>query len=99
MTPLSYAPGVEHELLDAVRYYNRQRPGLGAEFFEEWERFEEVVRANPLRHAADSRGRRRALLKRFPYKLIYRVRERDIFILAAAHNKRAPGYWESRDRA
>lgn len=98
MTPLHYAPGVERELLDAVRYYNRQRPGLGGEFYSEWERVEEVVRANPLRHAPDAGGRRRALLKRFPYKLIYRVRSQDIYVLAAAHNKRAPGYWESRDR-
>ena len=98
MTPFKYAPGVELELLDVVRYYNRQRLGLGGEFFAEWERFEEVVRANPLRFAADDRGRRRALLKRFPYKLVYRVRERDILILAAAHNKRATDYWEPRDR-
>lgn len=98
MTPLSYAPGVERELLDAVRYYNRQRPGLGNEFFVEWERVEEVVRAKPLRQAPDARARRKAFLRRFPYKLIYRIREQDIFILAAAHNKRAPDYWETRDR-
>lgn len=98
MTPLTYALGVERELVDAVRYYERQRPSLGRDFIAEWERVEEVVRANPFRHAADRRGRRQSLLKRFPYKLIYRVREHDIFIIAAAHNKRAPGYWEPRDR-
>ncbi|NDF01743.1 MAG: hypothetical protein EB034_26300, partial [Verrucomicrobia bacterium] len=57
-----------------------------------------AVLANPLRWAPDKQGRRRALMKRFPYKLIFRVRVEDIYLIAAAHNKRAPGYWEPRDQ-
>jgi hypothetical protein len=98
MTPFKQSIGARLELLDAIRYYNRQRPGLGEEFFEEVEQLITAILANPLRWAPDARGRRRALMRRFPYKLIYRLRERDVYLIAAAHNKRAPGYWESRDR-
>lgn len=98
MTPFKQSIGARLELLDAIRYYNHQRPGLGEEFFEEVEQLITAILANPFRWAPDARGRRRALMKRFPYKLIFRIREKDIYLIAAAHHKRAPGYWESRDR-
>jgi toxin ParE1/3/4 len=42
------------------------------------------------------RGERRLLLKRFPYKLIYRPRPASVFIVAMAHHKRREGYWRRR---
>lgn len=38
----------------------------------------------------------RCLLKRFPYGIIYAQLDERILILAVAHAKRSPGYWESR---
>ncbi len=99
MTPIKPSIGARLELLDAIDYYNRQRPGLGEDFLAEVDQLCAAIVANPLRWAPDARGRRRALMKRFPYKLIFRVRAKDIYLVAAAHNKRAPGYWESRDRS
>ena len=98
MRPFTFAPEARAELLDAIRYYNRQHPGLGEEFRAEFVRVRERVIANPLRCAPDEFGLRKALLKRFPYKLVYLIRAHDIYLVAAAHNQRAPGYWESRDR-
>ncbi|MEO8436328.1 MAG: type II toxin-antitoxin system RelE/ParE family toxin [Pyrinomonadaceae bacterium] len=49
------------------------------------------------------RGRRRYLMKRFPYSLIYlsysliyMVSGDEIRILAVAHHNRRPGYWRGR---
>ena len=42
------------------------------------------------------RGERKLLLKRFPYKLIYRPHPGSIFIVAIAHHKRREGYWRRR---
>jgi toxin ParE1/3/4 len=41
---------------------------------------------------------RRALLARFPYALVFLVREDEVRVLAVAHAKRRPGYWLSRVR-
>ena len=98
MRAFTFAPEARAELVDAIRYYNRQRSGLGEQFRAEFIRVRELVIANPHRGAPDKLGLRRALLKRFPYKLVYLIRANDIYLVAAAHNKRAPGYWESRDR-
>lgn len=97
MRPLTYAPEARAELLEAIRYYNRRRPGLGEKFRVEFVRVRQLVQANAHRCAADPHGIRKALLNRFPYKLVYQIRANDIYVVAAAHNKRAPGYWEPRD--
>lgn len=39
---------------------------------------------------------RRALLMRFPYKIIYRLLEGQVQVLATAHKRRQPGYWLGR---
>lgn len=39
---------------------------------------------------------REILLTRFSYKLVYRVREHDLYIVAIAHTSRRPGYWKGR---
>jgi toxin ParE1/3/4 len=42
------------------------------------------------------RGERRLVLRRFPYKLVYRPRPAWIFVVAVAHHKRRDGYWRRR---
>jgi hypothetical protein len=96
MKPLTYAPDARAELLYAIRYYNRQCPGLDEVFRLEFIRVRELVVANPLRCAPDKLGLRKALLQYFPYKRVYLIRQHDIYVVAAAHHKHAPGYWETR---
>ncbi len=39
---------------------------------------------------------RRLNLHRFPYAIIYRIRARDIYVIAVMHEKRHPDYWKHR---
>ncbi|MBI3775205.1 MAG: hypothetical protein HY273_06575 [Gammaproteobacteria bacterium] len=41
-------------------------------------------------------GKRRYVMQRFPYSLIYTVSSEEIRILAVAHHSRRPGYWQGR---
>ena len=43
------------------------------------------------------RGKRRYVMRHFPYALIYVVSGEEIRILAVAHHGRRPGYWRSRN--
>ena len=36
------------------------------------------------------------LLRRYPYSIVYAVRPEHVVIVAIAHQKRRPGYWQSR---
>ena len=38
----------------------------------------------------------RVLVKRFPFVVFYKLTPKQIRIVAVAHTKRAPGYWQSR---
>ena len=44
---------------------------------------------NPAEH-------RQFLVDRFPYKVVYRERVDDVYIVAIAHSSRRPGYWRNR---
>jgi plasmid stabilization system protein ParE len=50
----------------------------------------------PLRYPRGRRGERRCVLKRFPYTILYRVRDDEIFVTAVSHHRRRPGYWQHR---
>ncbi len=87
----------EAEYLEAVRFYEEQRTGLGNALICEFERVIELVIEKPetwrLVHPS---GIRCIGLSRFPYVVFYRVLFDDIQVTAFAHNRRRPGYWLAR---
>ena len=91
------APAGE-ELAAAITGYEAKRRGLGGEFYDAVVDAIELIRAHPEISALRS-GRlahRRFALPRFPYTIVYRVREQDVYIVAIAHNSRRPNYWKNR---
>ena len=84
----------EHELLDAVEYYNRESPGLGYEFMAECLRTIDRVAHNPAAWQKLSRRTRRALTNRFPYGIIYQVRDDELLVVAVMHLHRHPDTWK-----
>lgn len=90
-------PAARKEFAAAVRWYEEQRPGLGAEFFDSVVHAISLIQAQPEIGTPDPDQRtRRVLLQRFPYQVVYRLRAGEIVILAIAHLKRRPGYWKKR---
>ncbi len=84
------------ELRRAVEYYDRRVPGLGDEFVEEVERAVEEIASFPESGSPYLADTRRVVVRRFPYSVVYRVRPEEIVILAVAHQRRRPGYWQGR---
>jgi toxin ParE2 len=86
------------EFAAAVRWFEEQRAGLGAEFYDE------VIATTGRLEALPESGSpispdgltRRLLLPRFPYQIVYRLTPTDIVVLAVAHLKRRPNYWKDR---
>ena len=86
------------EFAEAVRWYDEQRPGLGAEFFGEVTATTGRLEAFPEMGTPVSRDglTRRVLVPRFPCHVVYRLTRTEIVILAVAHLKRLPNYWRHR---
>jgi plasmid stabilization system protein ParE len=91
-----FHPEAEIELLDGIRYYEKQRKGLGKSFLNEVRRTIIRILTNPeIGSLLDDNVRRRNL-HRFPYSLLYTQEYSLITILAVMHQKRRPDY--RRDR-
>jgi len=86
----------EKELNEAAAYYASARPGLGDAFVSEVQRAVEALATSPFAGTAVEKDVRWWLVRRFPYSVLYRVRDDHTRILAIAHQKRRPFYWRGR---
>ncbi len=91
----------EDELIEAEKWYEGQRPGLGREFRtaidEGMERLLKApLAASPIVNLPSSLVARRVLVKRFPYSIVFIEHGEDLWVVAFAHHRRRPGYWRER---
>lgn len=96
MSRVLFRPAAAGELDEAHRWYELERAGLGDEFLQAAQGLIARLAENPLAFPVVHRDRRRAVFRRFPYSLIYRVIGGDVFVLACFHGKRNPRAWRSR---
>ncbi len=96
MKPVILAEEAEDEVLEASTFYSERSPRLGAEFTEEIERVLALLEAHPEIGTPVREELRRILLRRFPYRLLYRVEEDRVLVLVVAHQHRRPEYGQER---
>ncbi|HSA68292.1 MAG TPA: type II toxin-antitoxin system RelE/ParE family toxin [Burkholderiales bacterium] len=93
---LEFHPQAEEEFLEAVSYYEVRMPGLGERFAAEVRTAGALLLEYPEIGQAMSQELRKLVLDRFPYYLIYNISFETVYIVAVAHERRKPGYWETR---
>ena len=96
MTSYRYLPAAREDLNKAAAFYEASVPGLGDAFLDDVERAIEEIRENPRIGASIGLAFRRAILRRFPFTIVYDERNDEIVIVAIAHDRRRPGYWRGR---
>lgn len=96
MNKVIFIDRASEELHNAVRYYNKERPGLGFEFANEVKATLSRIRFYPETWLEIDFGIRKCIVKRFPYALVYIYENSQIVIIAIMHMKRKPNYWKSR---
>ena len=94
----SLHPEALGDLREAASFYSEQAgTSLSQAFLGEFEQSINRLLLHPgLGSPWRGRGRRRYLMKRFQYSLIYTVSGDEIRILAVAHHSRRPDYWAGR---
>lgn len=93
----SLHPESECDLREAAEYYReRASTALSQALFTEFEHSIQLLMQYPLLGALWHRGKRRLVMKHFPYSVIYMVAGEEIRVLAIAHHSRRPGYWRKR---
>jgi len=91
-----FLPAARDELLSAVRFYEEQRAGLGADFLGEVEQCLRQVTRFPQVGTALEGDTRRLLVERFPFGVLYRVEDNQITVVAVMHRMRKPDVWHDR---
>jgi plasmid stabilization system protein ParE len=100
---LAFDPEALDELREAARWYEERREGLGRDFLREVEAMLAHVRERPMlfqriAELPDDLDVRRALIRRFPFALVFLDLGESVRVLAVAHTKRRARYWLGRVR-
>lgn len=89
-------PEAEADIEDAATWYDRQRKGLGQEFLDDVLVALDTISENPNIYPVVYRQSRRAVVRRFPFGIFYRVDEGLVVVLAVMHGSRHPRRWKKR---
>lgn len=90
---IEYHPGIEADLVQIRDYYNERCRNLGNDFIDEFERQVFRIAATPCRWRVARGDTRRALMRRFPYLILFRVVDDSVVrITVIKHERRHPAY-------
>ena len=91
-------PESESDIREAAEYY-KERAGnaLSQALLTEFERSIQLLMQHPILGSLWHHGKRRLVMRHFPYSVIYTVAGEEIRVLAVAHHSRRPGYWRKRN--
>ena len=101
MAKLKFHPSARIELVEAIAYHERQRPGYGAKFESELDSVVERIVQLP-QSGASLAGYPQELniqafhLATFRYSLIVANTAGEQTVYAVAHQRKRPGYWKTR---
>lgn len=97
MRPVLFAREARTKLIDAQDWYENEAPGLGLHFRTAVDAVIERMAVNPRLFPVVYKNIRRALLRRFPYALLFVIGpDEALTVIACFHGSRDPVHWQQR---
>jgi plasmid stabilization system protein ParE len=97
MHPAIVTADASAELIEAQGWYENEAPGLGRRFSEAVDGVIARMISNPRQFPVIYKNVRRALLRRFPYSLMFVVEpDGTLTVIACFHGSRDPAHWQRR---
>lgn len=90
-----FHPLADDEYLSAIDWYLDRSETAADGFVREIEHATQRIGESPTRYPITRLGRRRFVLMKYPFDLVYRILPTEVEIIAVAHHSR-PGYWRKR---
>lgn len=91
-----FHPEADQEYLSALAWYKERSLTAALDFESEFQRGVSAIAEAPERWPIYFSRYRRYVLHQFPFSIVYRDLEEEVFVLAVAHGHRRPGYWRKR---
>ncbi len=95
---VSFYPAAELETEAAFDWYFERSPLAAHAFLEELNHSISRLCEDPERWPKYSNTCRRYIFPRFPFQIIYRYKDNTVQIVAVAHGRRRPNYWQGREK-
>ena len=93
---ITIRPIALEEIESAWLWYEHRRKGLGNDFLLCVEESLEKISRNPDLHPVVHKKIRRALIRRFPYGILYFIEKDKIVLVGVFHGRRNPKQWKNR---
>jgi plasmid stabilization system protein ParE len=91
-----FEPLAEADAAGAQDWYEGEAPGLGLRFQTELLAAADRIALNPRIYRVVYRGVRKALLRHFPYELLFLLEPEAAHVIACFHSRRDPNDWQKR---
>lgn len=86
----------EVDYTQSLKWYAERSIEAADDFDAEFDRAVSQIAADPERFPMCDTRHRYFLLRRFPFRIIYRIIASGIVVIAVTHGSRSPDYWASR---
>jgi plasmid stabilization system protein ParE len=89
---------VEADIAAAAAWYRQQSPTASDQFVEAARDLLLRIAQNPFQYQVAFGRYRKAIVRPFPYLLVYGTTETEIVVVACTHGRRDPERWQERIR-
>jgi toxin ParE1/3/4 len=93
---VSLHPEALDEAVAATEWYAKRSRRAAESFLDEMDRMIVRLSENAGQFPTFDFGTRRAMLRRFPWPLVFRETSSGLEVIAVVHSRRRPGYWRNR---
>lgn len=87
---ISLLPGAAEDIQTSYDWYEAQRAGLGELFLDDLETVYKKLELNPETFSWLDAEQRHASLKKFPFVVIFRLIQQEVYVYAVFHTSRNP---------
>ena len=94
--PVAFHRAARADFIEAVAWYEAQRPNLGVAFIAEIELCVALAAEQPQLYAVVHKDVRRLTAEHFPYSVYFRAQPQRVVIPAVFHGRRNPAIWQRR---
>jgi toxin ParE1/3/4 len=96
MPRVLFTDAAQADLADTLSWYEAHAPEIVSRFREALRAVMARIERNPQQFTPSPHGTRKALLRRFPYLVIFREQDEAAYVVAVFHTSRDPQIWERR---
>jgi plasmid stabilization system protein ParE len=94
---LIFHPEADEDYRHAYRWYEERSARAAQRFETEVENILNRISNEPELFPKYDATNRFAVVRRFPYSVVYRPLDDCLYVIAVAHSSRSPGYWRDRE--